>query len=192
MMTMRLVLAIFWCLLALSLATAGADSEVSVPVARTPDWPTSVRGFGTKEETARKDALRETALQIEAYLRGLQPPLLDWKPSEDFVHKNLVQGKGYVGPDVKLPDGLDGKTWILTLKRPDLSEFTRLNHQALLARQSQERQALSEHRLLLAGRVFALVLVAQAVVFCYHRMSRLRTLRWSTKDDRKTEHVVGK
>src|SRR4051794_23120725 len=101
MRNMRVALAIFWFLLALALSTADAGSEVSVPVARTPDWPASVRGFGTSEEIARQDAVRETALLIEAYLRGLQPPLVDWKPSEEFVRKSVVQGKGHPGPDVK-------------------------------------------------------------------------------------------
>lgn len=168
---MRWILAIFWCLLAWSLVRA-EPAAVAAPGEQTPVWPGTVRGFGLTADAAREDAVRETIRLLRDYVRTLQPPLTEWQPSEEFVKKHLVDGRGSPGADVQIPDHPASKSWLLTVRRPDLTQLSRLDHEAVVARQQRQRLTLANERLLLAGQAFLLLFVAQMAVFCYHRLRR--------------------
>ena len=69
-------------------------------------------------ELARKDAVKETVRRLAEYMRDLDPPLVEWRPTEEFVEKYLLDGAGTGEPE-KIA-GIDTFSWTLKLKRPNM------------------------------------------------------------------------
>jgi hypothetical protein len=134
-----------------------------------PAWPGTAPGYGATPEAAKKHALSEAARLVTEYVQQLDPPLLDWQVSDEFVEKNLLAGEGSQGPDVNIGEHNKVKSWILKLKAPNLEQFTRLDRQAIGARLLQERQAVARGRLLAAGSVFGglAALLALMMAYCH-------------------------
>jgi hypothetical protein len=175
---MRCIMGLFWALVLFWAGTGGLNAqegkETSLPAPGAP-WPNLVEGFGLTYESAQQDAVKAAVREFADYLVRLQPPLRDWKPSEEYVRKNLIRGRGGPGPDVKIHDQQEGKSWLIPLKTPDLDELVALNHQAQVLRKQQERQALSSERLMLGLRVLGVFLGAMGTVFVYKRIKEKRT-----------------
>lgn len=153
------------------IAVLPASAPVICAAERVPGWPSTVQGYGLTVDAAKKHALTESARLVGACVRRLDPPLLDWQVKEEFVEKNLLEGDGSPGPDVKIGDLDHGKTWILRLKPPDVELFTLLNRQAIGSRQREERQELGRERLRIAGCVFAGLTALLGLTMAYFHLT---------------------
>jgi hypothetical protein len=71
-------------------AAAAADSPKAAP------W--KVVGYGRKIEDAEQDALEKAHKEVTDYLAGQNPPV-EWRPSSEYVSRNLVKHREEEGPE---------------------------------------------------------------------------------------------
>jgi len=150
-----------------------------------PVWPEVVQGHHLTPQLAEKYALTEAVHQVSNYLQQLEPPLLEWKPTEEYVKEKLLKGRGAPGPDMSIDAAQPAKTWIIKLKPPDLTEFRRLNQEALELRWQKERTIQAQDRLTVAGwgflAVTTLLAAAASYVWVLARKSKPRNTRNTRK-----------
>jgi hypothetical protein len=90
---MRLSFALWWALMVFWMWThnLGAQPGPSAlqHAPRTVSWPDEVVAFGTSSEIARENAFKQVQkMLVEAV------PLRVWRPSEDYIRKNVFAGPG--------------------------------------------------------------------------------------------------
>lgn len=156
---LRVTLAFWWTLLGIWLMAnhlAAQSVKRAAPVAE--GWPRQVTGFGADIDKAKKDALNKATLEVAALLHQRYPTLRDWKRAADYVEQNLLDGPGKEGDEV--PTGVGqfrGKSWVLTVKAPNLD--------SLAVRASHDLRAdRTDDRLRWALQMLIVVVIGLAVL----------------------------
>jgi hypothetical protein len=166
---MRTSLTLLLSLLLLSLASSACRSQPrpggkgkARPAAKAPEPSPSweVKGLGEDREAAEKDALEKARTVVTAYLRTRKPPV-SWSPPPEYIRERLVVGEPSQGKDEEIRTEkrvytLQSWTWTVTVA-PE--EYRLL--------EKEDRQAKSEERLLLAGKVTGGLVLLLAVLAGY-------------------------
>jgi hypothetical protein len=174
---LRLILALaasltlFW----LAASDSGAQPHAAGNKPHVPaGWPTEATGYGKTVDDAKAKALGAAAERVTACLRAQTPPLEAWQADEEYVRKNLLQGPGRQGEDVKVADNVAVKTWILTLKEaPNWAEMVQLN-------QAAQRHELAAERRSAAGGITLLLTALFTAAWGYFRIDAWTKGRFST------------
>jgi hypothetical protein len=163
---MRVILALMWAVAMFGFWTAQEGRTADERPVRPKNWPKRVEGLGLDEARAKESALEKAREEIIARLRRCSPPITAWQPSVEYIQKALV-AKEEPGKELQvLEQGEPAKRCILHLKRPDWSEFYRLEQAA----QADQRRGRGEERMLLLARVLAGVMVLLMAAIAYVRL----------------------
>ena len=153
-----------WCLLCCLFACASAASAAQT-LATEAAWPKEVEGFGRSPLDAKNDALSHLTEQVAIVMRQHEPPLLAWRPTPDYVRREVVQDQGRLGPDF-VTDGVGpSKTWIFPVKALNWTALTALDEEA-------RRGARSGQRILVAAQVFGGLVVLLGAIRIYSWLAR--------------------
>jgi hypothetical protein len=134
-------------------------------------WPEEVQGLGLTVQDAKTDAIKNIAEQMGKFLARQQPPVQYWRPTPDFIKRNVIAGDGARGEDENIDDRLGpAKRWNYHVKNLDLAVIKSLDDECRRGQASRERMCLGTW-IALAG---ALILVGLAV---YARLDARRRLR---------------
>jgi hypothetical protein len=134
-------------------------------------WAKLVDGFGQDRANAELHALGEAQKHITIWLRTRQPPL-NWTPSVAYIRDHLL-----VGDPQRSEDKDDGpfpgmKCW----EFPFAITANQFNHMVQIERQERQREEIAqrearkEERLLLLGKVLAVVVLLLGGVLLYLRV----------------------
>jgi hypothetical protein len=169
-----------WCLVVLFLvatclaARSGArKSSAPAPPAAEASWPLEVQGFGRTVDAAKNDAAKYLVAKMTALLAEQRPPLASWRPSIEFVKRQVIQGEGMPGEDVELENVGRAKSWLYPVKALDWALLTGLDQEAQRGHRRQER-------INLATRLFAGLTLLLALAAFYFRVGRRRAARGIT------------
>jgi hypothetical protein len=146
-----------------------AEKAIHVPAG----WPREVTGYGQTKDEARKDAVKQAAESVTAFLQRQDPPLDAWQPDEEYVRTHLLEGEGREGDQLRVADGVVRATWIQPLKRtPDWNAMVQLN-------QSAQRHHLAVERQTTAGIGLAALTALLATGWGYLRVDEWTRGRFS-------------
>ena len=134
-----------------------------------PPWPREVQGMGLTIHFAKKDALHQAEREVLRFLQQQDFPIQAWRPTEEFLRKNLLDGPGRLGADLTLPDVGLVRTWHYQVRLPDLQMIGRLAQEARREERAAARQYLAAR--IMVGVAAALVLIWGFQGF-HHRKSR--------------------
>lgn len=123
-----LVLACLW--VCLKPAASSGPVPPSPPPSARLDWPRDIRGYGLTLERAKQDALAQVKREVTMFLDQQESPLRAWELSDQFVRQHLLDGPGYEGESIDLPDVGRVKTWHFRVNTPDLRLIGRLESDA--------------------------------------------------------------
>ena len=168
---MRLTMTIWWSLAVVWLVTSQAGAE---PAPNAPPVRQEIKGYGPTLAVAKQNAIREASQHLVKHLRGQDPPLTHFSPSESFVQQHLLDGPGRQDADIDLEKLGPAKTWVVTLKLPGDMTLANWDRQA-------EREARAEQRLSQALHLVAALFVMLAVSVGYVRLddwTRSRYTAW--------------
>lgn len=156
---MRITITLLWALPILWLCSV-RGSDKRCPAAPPPvlqatgaakGWPATVRGLGLTADAAKANAFEQARKAVIVFLDGQQPPLRSWRPTRDDIDSYVSEQKP--GPDITLEDLGVAKSWLLTLRAPQIDYLRRLNRDAWVAQEKQARQVRAQDRMLLFGKV---------------------------------------
>jgi hypothetical protein len=119
--------------------------------------PWKVTGYGRKIEEAEQDALEKAHKEVLDYLAGLNPPV-EWRPSLDYVNRNLVRQREEEGPEQRE---------IGPVSKMTLTVDVGSHLQDIL---KHDRHHRMEVRQLLMAKVLGGLVVLLAVVALYFRL----------------------
>ncbi len=168
---MRVITGLMWLTAAFWIAaddvTAQPKNGKATPAG---DWPREVVGLGVDVAGAKKAALEQAQNEISKFLLRQKPAIRWWQPSTDFVHKHLIHGEGRLGDDlpVALEQLPNAKSWIVTLRPPDMNLFRRLDREARGQLVRQEADRAGGERVMVAVKILVgvLALLLAVVAFC--------------------------
>jgi len=156
---MRITFTLLWALPILWLCSVRGNEKCD-PAARAPvlhttgaakGWPSTVRGLGLTADAAKVNAFEQARKAVSVFLDGQQPPLRFWRPTRDDIDSYVSEQK--LGPDITLEDLGVAKSWILTLRAPQMDHLRRLNRDAWITQEKQARHGRAEERLLMSGKI---------------------------------------
>lgn len=165
---MRVVMLLFWWLVILALTASPNAVRAALPTPKSP-WPEQVQGFGRTTEAAQKDAVGQALKEVGEYLKQLDPPLMHWQPSEEYLRRKILAGPGRAGADIDIPGLGAARTWTVNLAAPDLETWTRFNREAEATARYGDRLSRGEDRLRIAARVLAAALTVLVGGMVYGR-----------------------
>jgi hypothetical protein len=131
-----------------------------------------VKGWGRNQEEAEQDALARARQRLAAHLRKQERPLV-WTPSTKYIRNHLV-----TGPPTRRNEedqevgGIKTECWALPVAITPM-QYGELVRQDQLYRahlRKVQREARSEERMLLAGKVMAGLLVVLVGLIGYLRL----------------------
>ena len=173
---MRVVMTFWWGLLTLWLLTTDLEAQSPSRNGKASanknagGQPFTVTGYGLDVDTAKRDALKEARKELTTYLRARDLSLDYWVPSEAYIQKNLLEGAGEQGPDFQVGENEPAKTWVLTVKTPNMSEAQRLNSIAKQQAEHRMRQSVVLPRLHILAKGLAAIVVLLLALVGYLRL----------------------
>jgi hypothetical protein len=173
---MRRVALVIFCFLTSPLAAQpGQGNNAPSPEAGSRrHWDSEVKGYGLTVDDAKKEALKHLVEEMTAFLSNQDPPLVAWRPSIDYVKRNVIMDGGTPGPDVPIENIGASKCWIYSVRTLDLAALRALDQEAQRAERRQERVILASQ--FFGG--FALILAVLTGYLRVDEWTRGRYRRW--------------